>query len=954
MQYARLIIFVQCILFSSVIQSAEVKRGNHLPLPITGSALSRGQIFNLNSTFSVNRSTPANIKTTTSTVIFQEEFDGGAGFPPPGWKTVNADGGGTTGPWFQGNNSIFYSYSGEGYAAANYQGANDFYIDEWLISPQISSVSEFDTLQFWHRSPDFSAWDDSLEVRISTTDTAVASFTIRLGFFKSSTNGWLSMKYPLKNIVPNGSNIFIAFRYLLYNGGISGLSSDYIGLDLVQIIRPQVDKDIQALSIDYPFAKSKIIEGLAFTPLVSFRNAGLIDQENIPIRLKIIDPSGSVYEDADSITSLTTGETVQFEFKNYTPSVSGIYKVSAYSNISGDLNRSNDSTTSLFRGSVLISGTFTVGISGDITTLEKAFDTLNNNILSGDVTLSLISSLYTEPPLTLGPIDYASTPTRIDLNVREEQISTININSTSSQPYGIAIRGTSYVTINGSDISTNSRNISLNAVGKYGMVGVLVGGVDGAYADSNLIKNLNIRTGADSLSNSDGYYGVLLCGNNNYYPDGGNKIINCDISKHGAVGVGIQWQLGGFIKDNIIHDWVQISGENDVHGIWLGEGATSSTIEGNIIGNIQTNVNYFWAYGIENGVGEGSNVKIFNNMIYNILAKGAGTNVNFSRGIYSSNTLNSNDKYYFNSIYMSGYDSSASLESRSAGFEIFGGTDHLLLNNIIFNNISFNQTSADNKAYGIYLSALPDNLFSDYNDIYSPGTQGVIGYNNGNKVTLPDWINSFVYPVDTASISANPLFDSAAAGNLHINTNSISPVDGKGIPISGISTDIDGNTRSETVPDIGADEFLPGGVTIQSTYQPGWNLLSVPVVVEDFRKNSIFPNASSSAFAFVSGYVLADTLENRKGYWLKFSTSQEVGFAGAKVDSDTIDVNPGWNMIGSISDTVDVTEIIQIPTDNVISKFYKYNSTYFESSVLVPGRAYWVKVSNAGKIILTK
>lgn len=952
MQYARLIIFIQCILFSSFSSGAEERRGNRLPVPITCSILSKSATFNSNSPFPINRSIPNVLKSPTSTVIFQEEFDGATGFPPVGWKTVNADGGGTTGPWFQGNNSIFYSYSGDGYAAANYQGADDFYIDEWLISPQIISISEFDTLQFWHRSPDFSAWDDSLEVRISTTDTAVSSFTIRLGYFKTSTNGWSLMRYPLKYIVPSGSNIFIAFRYLLYNGGVSGLSSDYVGLDLVQILRPQVEKDIQALSIDYPFQKSKIIEGSVFTPLVSFRNAGLVPQENIPVKLKIVDPSGLVYEDTSSISSLAAEETIQIEFNDYAPFESGVYKISAYSSLGDDQNISNDSISSSFRGSVLLSGTFTVGISGDITTLATAFDSLNNNILSGDVTLSLISPLYTEPPLTLGPIDYASTPTRIILKTSGEQTSTINVNSTSAQPYGIAIRGTSNITIDGSDNATNSRNITLNAIGKNGMIGIFIGGVDGAYADSNIIRNLIIRTGADSLSTSDGYYGALLYGNNIYYPDAGNRIINCDISKHGAVGIGVQWQLGSVIENNRIHDWLQISGENDVHGIWLSEGATNSTVSGNIIGNIQTAVNYFWAYGIENGVGEGSTVKIFNNMIYNILAKGAGTNVNFSRAVYSNSTLNSNDQYYYNSIYLSGHDFSTNLESRSTGFEILGGANPLFLNNIIYNDITFTQTSTENKAYGIYISALPENFISDHNDFYTPGVQGAVGYNNENQISLIDWIDSFSSSIDTASISADPFFISPLTGNLHINTSSASLVNGKGIPISGISIDIDGNRRSETFPDIGADEFLPGGVDVQSTYQSGWNLISVPVVVEDFRKHSIFPTASSSAFSFNSGYVLADTLENGKGYWLKFSTLQQVGFTGAQVNSDTIDVNPGWNIIGSISDTVDVTQIIQIPPNNISSKFYKYDFAYSESSFIVPGRAYWVKANTAGKLII--
>lgn len=949
MMYARLLIYTQCILLWSTISEGGVRTGNRLPLPFAPAALSRTNPATLVPRNSQSLLVPPS---TVSTVIFQEEFDDASGFPPPGWKSVNADDGGTTGPWFQGNDAIFYPYSGAGYAAANYQGANDFYIDEWLITPMIWSVSGSDTLQFWHRSPDFSAWDDSLEIRISTTDTSLSAFSLILGYFKTSTNGWSKIQFPLHGLVPDGSNIFVAFRYLLYNGGISGLSSDYAGIDLVQVIRPQVARDVQVKSIDYPFNESKIPRGSAIGPVVSFQNVGTGPEVNIPVKVRIVFPSGIVHEQSDTVASLMTGGTEQFEFDDFIADECGAYRLTAYSYLPADQNGSNDSLSVRFRGAILISGSFTVGAGGDFSSISDAFDTLNNNILSGDVTLSLISASYDEPPLLLGPLEYASSPNRITLKTGQYVSSSVNIVSTQDKPFGIAIRGASRVTIDGSGGTFSDRRISLNAGGSDGKIGIMVGGINGAYADSNLIKNLVIRTGVDSMSSSAGSYGVLFYGNDALFPDAGNKISNCDISRHGSAGIGVQWQSGAVIQENQIRDWIQRGGDNDVHGVWIADGATGSVVTGNVIGNIGTNVNYCWSYGIENGAGQNSNAGIFNNMIYNVFSSGSGTEANFSRGIYGSSTINSNDKYCYNSIYLSGHDSSANPASRTAVIEIAGGSNIEILNNIFYNNSTLASSSESNKAYGIYISAEPENFVSDHNDIYAPGVQGSAGFNGSNQILLSDWMNSFYPRVDSSSLSCDPLFVSPSSGDLHISTGAPSPVDAGGVPVTCVTTDIDRNYRNETTPDIGADEFIPGGMAVQTEYQPGWNLISVPVVPEDFRRSVLFPSASSAAFLFDAGYTMSDTLENGRGYWLKFDLPQQIGFAGSGILSDTADLKPGWNIVGSVSDSVVVTDIIQLPAGNIISKFFKYESFYSEANILMPGRGYWVKAAAAGKIIL--
>ena len=57
---------------------------------------------------------------------------------------------------------------------------------------------------------------------------------------------------------------------------------------------------------------------------------------------------------------------------------------------------------------------------------------------------------------------------------------------------------------------------------------------------------------------------------------------------------------------------------------------------------------------------------------------------------------------------------------------------------------------------------------------------------------------------DNASIAFNTAVPFIAADDLHITCGSA--VDNAGVPIAGITTDIDGNMRSATTPDLGADE----------------------------------------------------------------------------------------------------------------------------------------------------
>ncbi|RCK74494.1 MAG: putative alpha-amylase [Ignavibacteriae bacterium] len=133
----------------------------------------------------------------------------------------------------------------------------------------------------------------------------------------------------------------------------------------------------------------------------------------------------------------------------------------------------------------------------------------------------------------------------------------------------------------------------------------------------------------------------------------------------------------------------------------------------------------------------------------------------------------------------------------------------------------------------------------------------------------------------------------------------------------------------------------------------GWNIVSVPMKVKDYYKDKLFPSSSSSAFKFQNGYILEDTLENKLGYWLKFSDDQTNDIRGSFINADTFYLSEGWNLIGSISYAVPVVSIISEPSTIIDSYFYGYNSGYFISDTIKPGKGYWVKVSESGKLLLS-
>jgi hypothetical protein len=147
-------------------------------------------------------------------------------------------------------------------------------------------------------------------------------------------------------------------------------------------------------------------------------------------------------------------------------------------------------------------------------------------------------------------------------------------------------------------------------------------------------------------------------------------------------------------------------------------------------------------------------------------------------------------------------------------------------------------------------------------------------------------------------------------------------------------------------------EVSSGKTTISCSMMEGWNMVSVPVIVDDSLKITLYPTAVSDAFTFKGSYVQEDTIRDCVGYWIKFDSTDTIDITGI---DDAVDVTPvvlGWNMIGSLTQPIDVDSVQKDPSDMVISGFFGYDGIYTEADTLQPGKAYWVKTDKAGNLII--
>ncbi|MCW3085992.1 MAG: sorting protein [Bacteroidetes bacterium] len=269
-------------------------------------------------------STP--VSTLALSGYFTEGFEG-ATFPPTGWMITNV-----AGPTYTWASSTAQVHSGTKSAFMRYDATAGGGQD-WLITPKYT-VASTDSVVFFLRLAYAGYQPDSLSIKVSTTDSATASFTGTLLALKEGTNyppnatAWY--RYAVSLAAYNGQNIFIAFKH--YDNDGDGLYIDDVAIGT----KPAAEVAITALIMP---ANSGT--GTAITPQATFLNSGSATQTFNATTT--ITPGG--YTSTQTITSLAPGATGLATFTTWTPAVAGTYTVKSFSELTGDANHLNDTIT---------------------------------------------------------------------------------------------------------------------------------------------------------------------------------------------------------------------------------------------------------------------------------------------------------------------------------------------------------------------------------------------------------------------------------------------------------------------------------------------------------------------------------------------------------------------------------------------------------------------------------
>ena len=135
----------------------------------------------------------------------------------------------------------------------------------------------------------------------------------------------------------------------------------------------------------------------------------------------------------------------------------------------------------------------------------------------------------------------------------------------------------------------------------------------------------------------------------------------------------------------------------------------------------------------------------------------------------------------------------------------------------------------------------------------------------------------------------------------------------------------------------------------------GQNLISFPLIINytPTQLKSENPNISSIKEYNNNNFVEATTLENNKGYFIEASSDFILTTTGDEPrNTQNVLLSQGMNLIGisSLSNIIlndlpdEIIEVAKRKDDGVYDISTKYDSNWFNSFELEPGKGYWFKI----------
>lgn len=218
-----------------------------------------------------------------------------------------------------------------------------------------------------------------------------------------------------------------------------------------------------------------------------------------------------------------------------------------------------------------------------------------------------------------------------------------------------------------------------------------------------------------------------------------------------------------------------------------------------------------------------------NSLYCNNMVEGGFAKATDGAGIYLYFPLN-NTRLYHNSVY---YESASAF---GAAFQYNGWQNCEIANNIFYN-------AGEGYAFYSQNNIYQDVCLSDYNNLYTNGDY--IGYWKTNQATLQDFRTASAKEAN--SISVYPDFISP------VNLHTFNPLmNNKGTLKLDVPEDFEGDTRSTTAPDIGADEYTPWNIDVALT---GISISGIPSVKDSNMVSILMQNKGASSLKDSVFYV---------------------------------------------------------------------------------------------------
>jgi hypothetical protein len=138
-------------------------------------------------------------------------------------------------------------------------------------------------------------------------------------------------------------------------------------------------------------------------------------------------------------------------------------------------------------------------------------------------------------------------------------------------------------------------------------------------------------------------------------------------------------------------------------------------------------------------------------------------------------------------------------------------------------------------------------------------------------------------------------------------------------------------------------------------FNAGWNLVGLPLEVDDAYYQILFPESvEGTLYSFDGVYVQENELLHGSGYWLLFENSGNVTIIGNGLNQLIIELSQGWNLISGISIELPL-ESVEDPENLIIpGTVYSFENVYVQADSFQPGNGYWLRSSGTGAIILNQ